>query len=90
MLAEEIKKEKHQLEDVTIEEMPKCEDMGKYILETEEASRFSLHRKTDKRILSGECLRQVLVPYRVGEQEDLRHCNLKLVFFSTLSTVTHF
>ena len=37
-MAEEIKKEKHQLEDVTIEEMPKCEDMGKYILETEEAS----------------------------------------------------
>lgn len=28
-------KEKHLLQDVVVSEMSKCEDMGKYILETE-------------------------------------------------------
>ena len=30
------KKEKHQLEDATVSEMSKCENVGEYILETEE------------------------------------------------------
>lgn len=44
-------KEKHLLQDVTVSEMSKCEDMGKYILETEETC-FSLHMRVDKRIPS--------------------------------------
>lgn len=67
--------------------MSKCEDVGKFILETEKTKNALPYMWGQ---IKGYHLKTAQSNVALYRTENVGHCKLKLVFFSRLSTISHF